>query len=68
MYRPLYWFGSGGKPAVDDRLSLADQPTFADGDRTVAVHLKDYSWSNGEKVTADGIAFWMNMMKAEKDN
>jgi len=68
MYRPLYWFGSGGRPAVDDRLSLADQPAFADDDRTVTVRLRDYAWSNGERVTADDVAFWMNMMKAEKRN
>lgn len=68
LYRPLYWFGAGGQPVVDDKLSLADQPTFADGNRTVTIHLRDYSWSNGEKVDADDVVFWMNMMKAEKDN
>jgi peptide/nickel transport system substrate-binding protein len=66
MYRPLYWFGDGAKPAVNDRLSLADQPTYADGNRTVTVHLRPYSWSDGTQVTADGVAFWINMMKADK--
>lgn len=68
LYRPLYSFGTSGQPVVDDHLSLADQPTFADGNRTVTLHVRDYQWSNGEKVTADDVAFWMNMMKAEKDN
>ena len=68
LYRPLYWFGEGGRPVVDEGLSLAEQPAFSDGNRTVTVDLKDYSWSNGEKVTADDVVFWMNMMKAEKQN
>jgi len=66
MYRPLYWFGDGEKLVLNDRLSLADQPTFADDNRTVTVRLRPYAWSDGTQVTADGIAFWMNMMKAEK--
>ncbi len=68
MYRPLYWFGEGGKPVLNDRLSLADPPTFADNNRTVTVKLRDYAWSDGTKVTADGVVFWINLMKAEKKN
>jgi peptide/nickel transport system substrate-binding protein len=66
MYRPLYWFGDGAKPTVNDRLSLADQPTFADDNRTVTVRVRPYSWSDGTKVDATGVAFWINMMLAEK--
>lgn len=68
MYRPLYWFGDHGKPVLNDRLSLADYPTFSDANRTVTVKLRDYAWSDGTKVTSDGIIFWINMMKAEKKN
>ena len=30
--------------------------------------MKPYKWSNGEKVTAQDVLFWMNMMKVEKLN
>ena len=30
--------------------------------------MKPYTWSNGEKVTAQDVIFWMNMMKVEKLN
>jgi peptide/nickel transport system substrate-binding protein len=43
LYRPLYWFGDSGQPVFNDRLSLADYPTFADGNRTVTVKLRDYA-------------------------
>ena len=68
MYRPLYWFGDNGKPLLNDKLSMADYPIFGDTNRTVIVRLRDYSWSDGTKVTADGVIFWINMMKAEKRN
>jgi peptide/nickel transport system substrate-binding protein len=68
LYRPLYWFGDKGQVTLNDTLSLADQPIFADGNRTVTVKLRPYTWSDGTKVTADGVTFWINMMKAEKAN
>ncbi|MBV9315382.1 MAG: hypothetical protein JO100_17005 [Pseudonocardia sp.] len=68
LYRPLYWFGDQGRPVLNDRLSLADQPTFADGNRAVTVTLRPYVWSDGTPVSADGVVFWINMMKAQKAN
>ncbi|MGH3537746.1 MAG: hypothetical protein ACRDQJ_05495, partial [Pseudonocardiaceae bacterium] len=41
MYRPLYWFGDNGQPVLNDKLSLADYPTFSDDNRTVIVKLRD---------------------------
>ncbi|HZZ49995.1 MAG TPA: ABC transporter substrate-binding protein [Pseudonocardia sp.] len=68
LYRPLYWFGDNERPVVNAGLSLAEPPKFADDNRTVTVTLKDYNWSDGTKVSADNVVFWMNMMKAEKVN
>jgi peptide/nickel transport system substrate-binding protein len=69
MYRPLYWFGdSKGTPALDPKLSLADEPVYSNNDQTVTIKLKDYNWSNGEKVTAQNVVFWINMERAEKAN
>jgi peptide/nickel transport system substrate-binding protein len=62
MYRPLYWFGNGGQPTVDDSLSLAYPPTF-NGDK-VTITLKRYKWSNGTRVTAQDVMFWLNMETA----
>jgi len=68
MYRPLYWFGTGGQPILGPSLSLADTPVYSDGDTTVVVKLKPYRWSDGETVTAQDVMFWMNMLHADKAN
>jgi peptide/nickel transport system substrate-binding protein len=66
MYRPLYWQDNGNTPDINYDLSLADKPTYS-GNKAV-VNLKNYSWSNGEKLTPTDIVFWMNMLFAEKAN
>jgi peptide/nickel transport system substrate-binding protein len=63
LYRPLYWFGNGNSPGLDQSLSLAYLPTFKG--QTVTIRLKDYRWSNGEQVSAQDVVFWINMMRAE---
>jgi len=68
MYRPLYFFGQNGEPVVNNSLSLADPPAFSNGNKTVTITMKPYKWSNGESVTATGVAFWLNMMAAEKSH
>ncbi len=67
MYRPLYWFGVGSNPTINIPLSLANYPTFSNGGKTVTVKMKNYVWSDGEKVTSQDVVFWMNFMKLEKD-
>jgi len=66
MYRPLYWFGFGGRPVLNPALSLADPPTFHG--RTVTITLKHYRWSNGTPVTAQNVLFWLHMMLAVPDD
>lgn len=69
MYRPLYWFGGhNNQPTLDLGLSAAKAPVYSDHGKTVTITLKDWKWSNGEKVDADDVIFWMHMMKAEKAN
>jgi peptide/nickel transport system substrate-binding protein len=68
MYRPLYFWGNGDKIALDDDMSIGNAPTWSSDGLTVTVPLKDYSWSNGEKVTGQDVAFWVNMAKAEEAN
>ena len=62
MYRPLYWFGVGESPVINDSLSVGKTPTFS-GD-TVTVDLKDCKWSNGESVTGQDVLFFMNIYHA----
>ena len=62
MYRPLYWFGTGGQPTLNASLSLASPPTF--NGTQVTISLKHYMWSNGTPVTATDVMFWLNMEKA----
>lgn len=69
MYKPLYWFGGhDDQPTIDYGLSPADQPQYAANGRSVTIPLKGWKWSNGETVDAQDVAFWMNMVKAEKQN
>ena len=59
MYRPLYWFGQGTQPYLNKSLSLADKPVISG--RQVTIKLKNYTWSNGQPVTAQNVLFWINM-------
>ncbi len=68
MYRPLYWFGKGTTPVINNQLSLANPPVFSNNHKTVTITLKNYKWSNGETVSARDVVFWMNMLKANKAN
>ena len=65
LFRPLYWYGNDYTPTMDPDYSLAEQPTFSNGDKTVTVKLKPWKWSDGEAVTSRQIAFWMNLYKAD---
>jgi peptide/nickel transport system substrate-binding protein len=63
LYRPLYWFGQGAQPVVNNALSLAYTPTWSGN--TVTVRLKPYKWSNGTALTSANVMFWLNMLKAD---
>ena len=63
MYRPLYWFGQGSQPVVNNSLSVANLPQFSG--TKVTITLKHYMWSNGTPVTAQDVVFWLNMELAE---
>jgi peptide/nickel transport system substrate-binding protein len=62
LYRPLYWFGQGSQPVVNNSISLAEQPTFSGN--TVTIKMKPYKWSDGTPVTAQNVVFWLNMEEA----
>jgi peptide/nickel transport system substrate-binding protein len=64
MYRPLYWFGHGAQPLLNNSLSLANPPTWNGNVATVT--LKHYMWSNGQPVTSADVMFWVNMLQDPK--
>jgi peptide/nickel transport system substrate-binding protein len=68
LYQPLYWYGDRGNTSVDYRLSIGDPPAYSDGGRVVTITLKHYVWSDGETVSARDVGFWINLVKANKDN
>jgi peptide/nickel transport system substrate-binding protein len=68
LYRPLYWFGKGNTPNLNPSLSVANQPTFSNGNTTVTINLKTYKWSNGETLTTQDVMFFLNMLHAQKAN
>jgi peptide/nickel transport system substrate-binding protein len=68
MFLPLYTFGgdSNTNVKVDYALSPADQPVYQNGGKTVVINLKGWKWSNGTKVDAQDVIFFLNMLEAEK--
>jgi peptide/nickel transport system substrate-binding protein len=68
MYRPLYWFGSGSTVALSPSQSLAENPRYSDGNKTVTITLKHVEWSDGKPLTSRDLVFWINLLRAEKQN
>jgi peptide/nickel transport system substrate-binding protein len=65
MWRPLYWTVNGVVPEVEPDMSLANPPTYTNGDKTVTVSLKSsYKWSNGQPITANDLLFFIDLTKA----
>ncbi|MHB1500708.1 MAG: ABC transporter substrate-binding protein, partial [Candidatus Dormibacteria bacterium] len=68
LFRPLYWLGTGSSPVLNPNLSLANPPTYSNGGRTVNITLKHYMWSDGTPVTSRDVQFFLNMLRAGKQN
>ncbi len=66
MWRPLYFFGNGESPSLNNAVSIANPPVYSGGDKTVTVTLKNYTWSDGQPVTAADVQFWQNLVTANK--
>ena len=70
MWRPLYWMGGPGTVGVNYAESLAGPPAVApDGANTkITITLKHYKWSDGTPVTSRDVEFWINLLKANKQD
>jgi peptide/nickel transport system substrate-binding protein len=65
LYAPLYAGPVGATPEVDYALSVANPPSFSDGDTVVTIPLKQgWKWSNGEPVDANDLIFEIDLLKA----
>jgi peptide/nickel transport system substrate-binding protein len=65
MYLPLYNnFAYGGNPGIKYNLSVANKPTFSDGNKTVTIQLKHgYKWNDGHPVDAQDLLFAIALIK-----
>jgi peptide/nickel transport system substrate-binding protein len=68
LWKPLYWYGQTGSVTLDPALSLAKPPVYSNGDTAVTITLNKAKWSDGQPVTSRDVDFWINLVKAEKDN
>jgi peptide/nickel transport system substrate-binding protein len=65
MFLPLYVGPKGFTPEIDYSLSLANKPTFSDGDKTVTIPMKSgFQWADGKPVQANDVIFAIDLMKA----
>ncbi len=65
LFRPLYSGPVGTEPKIDTVESLADAPTFSNGNKTVVVKFKGkHTWADGKKVTAADAVFFIDLLKA----
>lgn len=65
MFRPLYWFGLRGSPALVPSLSLANPPLLSRGNRSVTVSLKGWRFADGQAVNTRSVMFFLNMERAD---
>jgi peptide/nickel transport system substrate-binding protein len=67
MYLPLYSFGKGSKTGVNYTLSIAEPPTWSDGDRTVTIDMKKtFTWSTGAPVTSNDVKMFFELFDVGK--
>src|SRR6516162_1893913 len=65
MWRPLYWLVNGVAPKEYPSMSLAQDPVWSNGDKTVTVKMKtNYVWSDGQPVTSKDTEFWIDELAA----
>jgi peptide/nickel transport system substrate-binding protein len=65
MWRPLYWYTNGVAPTEVPSMSMADQPVYSNGDKTVTVQLKtNYKWSDGQPLTSKDALFFIDEVRA----
>jgi peptide/nickel transport system substrate-binding protein len=64
MWRPVFWTINGVTAEVNPSMSIGNTPVYSNGDKTVAVTLKSWKWSDGRPVTANDLLFDIDLIKA----
>jgi peptide/nickel transport system substrate-binding protein len=64
MWPPMYYAPNGSTPTVDPSLSVANPPTWSNGDKTMTITVKPWKWSNGQTVSSKDLEFTFDMIKA----
>ena len=65
MWRPLYWTVNGVVPEIEPNMSIANMPTYTNGNKTLTITMKsNYKWSNGKPLTANDLLFAIDLIKA----
>jgi peptide/nickel transport system substrate-binding protein len=64
MWRTLNYFPNGNQVKENTALSLAGEPTWSNGNKTVSITLKPWKWSDGQPITAKDAEFYIDMLKA----
>jgi peptide/nickel transport system substrate-binding protein len=65
MFRPLYWLTNGVQPKETPAMSLAEEPVWSNGDKTVSFTLKpNYKWSDGQPLSSQDVLLWYALLKA----
>ncbi len=64
MWPPMYYAPSGSTPTIDPTLSVANPPTWSNGDKTMTITLKPWKWSNGQTISSKDMLFTFDMIKA----
>jgi peptide/nickel transport system substrate-binding protein len=65
MWRPMYWEFKGTQPEETPSMSLADDPVYSNGDKTLTITMKsNYKWSDGQPITAQDFLFTYYEIKA----
>ena len=64
MWPPMYYTPDGSTPTVDPALSVANPPTWSNGDKTMTITVKPWKWSNGQTLSSKDLLFTFDMIKA----
>lgn len=68
MWRPLYSYGTGSRPTLNEGESIAYPPVWSNHDTTVTIKLKPFRWSDGRPVTTRDVEFWWDLYRANKSS
>lgn len=66
MWSPLVWPGTGEQLGTDTTKSLFSSIAYNQADTSVTITLKNRDWSDGQPVTARDLAFYINLVTANK--